>query len=226
MTLPKILHTGPTPDPLFTLVKNDLLSKNMFQLAWFNTHFPWCNTEEVVLTSMMTSASLFQFLNKLPQLLVVVQSTAHVLWNHDLILDWRDSENKGCKGHTAQHLQFTKCPCAVTNDLHVTVLYTVFWPLVLASSTRRISCSSLRGDLLTTLCTVRRRVDHASLWNTMITVVVGRLLKSIVLFWHLHTPYRELCHFPCSEVTDLIAVWLNLLTARRSAAWRTGRMCD
>jgi hypothetical protein len=118
-------------------------------------------------------------------------------------------ENKGCKGCTAQHLQFMKCPCAVTNDLHVTVLYTVFWPLVLASSTRRISCSRLRGDLLTTLCTVRRRVDHASLWNTIITVVLGRLLTSIVLFWHLHTPYREMCHFPCSEVTDSIAVWLK-----------------
>jgi hypothetical protein len=174
----------------------------------------------------ITSASMLRFLNRWPQLLVIVRSIAHVLWNHDPIHDSRESENKGCKVCMAQHLQFTKCPCAVTNDLHVTGLYTVFWPLVLASSTRRISCSSLRGDLLTTLCTVRRRVDHASLWNTMITVVVGRLLKSTVLFWHLHMPYRELCHFPCSEVTDLIAVWLNLLTARRSAAWRTGRMSD
>jgi len=195
----------------------------MLQLAWFDTHFPWCNKEEVVLMCMMTSASLLRFLNKWPQLPVIVQFIAHVLWNHDPILDSRDSENNGCK---AQHLQFTKCPCAVTNDLRITVLYIVFWPLVLASSTRRISCSSLRGDLLTTLCTVRRRVDHASLWNTMITVVVGRLLKSTVLFWHLHTPYTELCHFPCSEVTDLIAVWLNLVTARRSAAWRTGWMSD
>jgi len=175
---------------------------------------------------MITSVSLLRFLNKWPQLLVIIRSIAHVLRNHDPILDSQESEDKGWKGWTAQHLQFTYCPCAVTNDIHVTILYTVFWPLVLASSTRRISSSSLRGDLLTTLCTVRRRVDHASLWNTMITVVVGRLLKSIVLFWHLHTPYRELCQFPCSEVTDLLAVWLNLLTARRSAAWQTGWLSD
>jgi hypothetical protein len=70
---------------------------------------------------------------------------------------------------------------------HFKVLRTVPWPLELASSTRRISCSRELGDLLTTLCTVRSSVDHASLWNTMITVVAGRPVRSPDFLWHLHT---------------------------------------
>lgn len=41
--------------------------------------------------------------------------------------------------------------------------------LVLASSTKIISFNNGLGDLLMTLVTVRNKVDHASLWNTIIT---------------------------------------------------------
>lgn len=46
-------------------------------------------------------------------------------------------------------------------------------PSVLASSTRMISFSKMAGLVCRTLYTVRSRVDQASLWNTMTTLVVG-----------------------------------------------------
>ena len=46
--------------------------------------------------------------------------------------------------------------------------------LVLASSTRMISWTKCRGDRSITLQTVRKSVDQASLWNTMITLVFGK----------------------------------------------------
>lgn len=46
-------------------------------------------------------------------------------------------------------------------------------PASLASSTKMISLSMMAGDVCRTLKTVLRRVDQASLWKTMITLVVG-----------------------------------------------------
>ncbi len=46
-------------------------------------------------------------------------------------------------------------------------------PLSLASSTRMISLSSGRGERLMTLWMVLSSVDHASLWNTITTLVSG-----------------------------------------------------
>ena len=46
-------------------------------------------------------------------------------------------------------------------------------PSVLASSTRMISFSRMAGVVCRTLYTVRSRVDQASLWNTMMTLVAG-----------------------------------------------------
>lgn len=47
-------------------------------------------------------------------------------------------------------------------------------PAVLASSTKMISLSMTAGDVCRTLSTVLRRVDQASLWKTIITLVLGR----------------------------------------------------
>jgi hypothetical protein len=46
-------------------------------------------------------------------------------------------------------------------------------PLSLASSTKMISCRDDLGDLSITLVTVRKSVENASLWKTMMTEVVG-----------------------------------------------------
>lgn len=46
-------------------------------------------------------------------------------------------------------------------------------PLSLKSSTSTISAISSGGERLRTLCTVRRREDHPSLWNGIITLVFG-----------------------------------------------------
>lgn len=48
-----------------------------------------------------------------------------------------------------------------------------YLPLSLASSTSRISFNNSLGDRLIMLCTVLSRVDQASLWNTMTTLVSG-----------------------------------------------------
>lgn len=53
-----------------------------------------------------------------------------------------------------------------------------YLPLSLKSSTMTTSFNSSGGDMLTTLWTVRTRVDHPSLWNTSITLAVGSLLFS------------------------------------------------
>ena len=42
------------------------------------------------------------------------------------------------------------------------------------SSTRMISLSRWLGDLSSTEWTVRNRMDHASLWKQMMTLVEGR----------------------------------------------------
>lgn len=47
-------------------------------------------------------------------------------------------------------------------------------PSTLASSTRMISLSRMAGEVWRTLYTVLSRVVQASLWNTIITLVVGR----------------------------------------------------
>ena len=47
-------------------------------------------------------------------------------------------------------------------------------PATLASSTKMISLSKMAGAVCRTLYTVLRRVDQASLWKTIITLVVGR----------------------------------------------------
>lgn len=57
-------------------------------------------------------------------------------------------------------------------------------PFSLASSTSIISLSNGRGDLLMVLHMVRMRVDHASLWNTITTLVVGSR-SGYCLFLHL-----------------------------------------
>lgn len=56
---------------------------------------------------------------------------------------------------------------------------------MLASSTRMISLSSAAGEACRTLYTVRSSVDHASLWNTMTTLVVGRGGQRLN-FWSMH----------------------------------------
>ena len=48
-----------------------------------------------------------------------------------------------------------------------------FLPSTLASSTKIISFSSIAGEVYITLWTVLSRVDQASLWKTMITLVLG-----------------------------------------------------
>ena len=48
-------------------------------------------------------------------------------------------------------------------------------PLSLASSTSITSSKNSFGDLFIMLCTVRSKVDHASLWKTIITLVFGKL---------------------------------------------------
>lgn len=58
-------------------------------------------------------------------------------------------------------------------------------PSVLASSTRMISFSSTAGEACRTLYTVRSSVDHASLWKTMTTLVVGRGGQRLN-FWSMH----------------------------------------
>lgn len=57
-------------------------------------------------------------------------------------------------------------------------------PLSLASSTRTISSSSVCGERSITEWTVRSSVVHASLWNTITTLVRGRL-SGYNLFLHL-----------------------------------------
>lgn len=53
-------------------------------------------------------------------------------------------------------------------------LYLLFHsPASLASSTKMISLSRMAGEVCRTLKTVLRRVDQASLWKTMMTLVVG-----------------------------------------------------
>ena len=52
----------------------------------------------------------------------------------------------------------------------------VFLPLVLKSSTSRISLMRWGGERLRTLCTDLRRVDHTSSTKHMMILVVGRLL--------------------------------------------------
>ena len=48
-----------------------------------------------------------------------------------------------------------------------------------------ISLSSAAGEACRTLYTVRSSVDHASLWNTMTTLVVGRGGQRLN-FWSMH----------------------------------------
>lgn len=57
-------------------------------------------------------------------------------------------------------------------------------PRSLASSTSTISTSRCLGERLMTLWTVRSRVLHASLWNTMTMLVLGRS-SGYTLFLHL-----------------------------------------
>ena len=47
-------------------------------------------------------------------------------------------------------------------------------PMSDLSSTRMISLSRWLGDLSITECTVRSRMDQASLWKQMMTLVEGR----------------------------------------------------
>jgi hypothetical protein len=63
-------------------------------------------------------------------------------------------------------------------------------PSVLASSTRMISFSKMAGLVCRTLYTVRSRVDQASLWNTMITLVVGSGGQRRN-FWSTHLDRRK-----------------------------------
>lgn len=59
-------------------------------------------------------------------------------------------------------------------------------PLSLKSSTSTISATSSGGERFRTLCTVRSREDHPSLWNGIITLVFGSFSK-YSLFLQLDT---------------------------------------
>ncbi len=64
-----------------------------------------------------------------------------------------------------------------------------------ASSTRMISLSRCLGDRSMTECTVRSRIDQASLWKQMITLVVGRFVRNRPGALHLHgqNQQNEMC---------------------------------
>ena len=63
-------------------------------------------------------------------------------------------------------------------------------PSVLASSTSMISFSRMAGLVCRTLYTVRSSVDQASLWNTMMTLVVGSGGQRWN-FWSTHLDRRK-----------------------------------
>lgn len=66
-------------------------------------------------------------------------------------------------------------PCGnIWSPKHWQNLVCTHAPLSLASSTSTISSSRGLGDLTMTLWTVRSSVVHASLWNTITTLVRGR----------------------------------------------------
>lgn len=73
----------------------------------------------------------------------------------------------------------------------------------LASSTKMISLSRCRGDRLMTLVMVRSSTDQASLWNTMITDVVGKLLI-YRLSRHLRSKERLISFFFFYKVLNLL----------------------
>lgn len=73
----------------------------------------------------------------------------------------------------------------------------IILPRSLLSSTRMISSRSALGDLLITLHTVLNSVVHASLWNTITTLVVGNL-SGYALSLHLqeiHYGYKKPPYF-------------------------------
>lgn len=63
---------------------------------------------------------------------------------------------------------------SISYILYTLLTYTDYKPRSLASSTRIISTSKCLGERLMTLWTVRSSVLHASLWNTMTMLVLGR----------------------------------------------------
>jgi len=67
----------------------------------------------------------------------------------------------------------------MTEDKRVTV------PRSLASSTRIISVMSWRGDRMIILHSIRTRVDHASLWNTLTMLTDDNTLTSYDFFLQL-----------------------------------------
>ena len=60
-------------------------------------------------------------------------------------------------------------------------------PMSDLSSTRMISLSRWLGDLSSTEWTVRNRMDHASLWKQMMTLVEGSFFPYRLGALHLRT---------------------------------------
>lgn len=92
-------------------------------------------------------------------------------------------------------------------------------PLSLASSTSTISSSSCLGDLSMTLWTVRSSVVHASLWNTITTLVRGRS-SGYNFVLHLKKTHTEPIRLRKRDVNDYI-LWNSLPSrAQTHTVWR------
>lgn len=122
-----------------------------------------------------------------------------------------------------------------------------YWilPSTLASSTRMISLSRMAGEVWRTLYTVLSRVLQASLWNTIITLVVGKgghrlkvcsmhlqqegkrgtkiWLSFTVPEWHSHLVIRSLhtplwgVHFSCDRAC-VAAFEISAISERESTS--------
>lgn len=101
-----------------------------------------------------------------------------------------------------------------------------FSPSTLASSTRMISLRRMAGEVWRTLYTVLSRVLQASLWNTIITLVVGKgghLLK--VCSIHLQRRRRKSTKMWLSYT---VPEWHNglVITSADSPLWGVRFSCD